>query len=103
MENSNPLASHLPAIARLCQRYGIARLELFGSAASGMFEAGRSDFDFLYELDLNVAGSPLQRFVEFSNALANELGAPIDLINPRYIRNKYFAAEVEQSRMPIYG
>jgi hypothetical protein len=26
----------------------------------------------------------------------------VDLVNPRYIRNPYFAAEVARTRVPIY-
>ncbi len=34
----------LPA---LCRRFGVRRLDLFGSAASGRFDPGRSDLDFV--------------------------------------------------------
>ena len=90
-------------IGALCRRFGIARLELFGSAATGQFRSGHSDYDFLVELDAQAEGSPARRIVEFAEALENLLGAPVDLINPRYIRNRYFAAEVERTRTPVYG
>jgi len=39
------------AIAALCNRYGVARLEVFGSAARGAgFDANRSDADLLGDL-----------------------------------------------------
>jgi predicted nucleotidyltransferase len=41
------LASQLPSIAKLCERYGVAQLELFGSAAGPDFKSEGSDFDFL--------------------------------------------------------
>ena len=97
------LAAHQEAISLLCQRYGIARLALFGSAATDQFKPGKSDYDFLVELDLAAGGSRAQRIVEFAESLEALLGAPVDLVNPRYIRNRYFAAEVERTRMPIYG
>jgi hypothetical protein len=43
------LASQLPAITALCERYGVAHLELFGSATSTEFNPETSDFDFLVE------------------------------------------------------
>ena len=98
-----PLAAHRAAIARLCQRFGVARLALFGSAASGNFEPGRSDYDFLVELDPQATGSRAQRLIAFADAMEALLGAQIDLVNPRYIRNPYFAAEVERTRVPVYG
>jgi predicted nucleotidyltransferase len=42
------IETHRTQIAELCRRYGVKRLELFGSAARGEdFEPGRSDIDFL--------------------------------------------------------
>jgi predicted nucleotidyltransferase len=41
------LVQHLPSIAALCQRYGVAHLELFGSGTSAEFNVESSDFDFL--------------------------------------------------------
>jgi len=37
----------LEGIRALARAYGVARLELFGSAATDDFDAGRSDVDFL--------------------------------------------------------
>jgi len=35
------------ALAELCHRYGVERLYLFGSGATGRFDTHRSDLDFL--------------------------------------------------------
>ena len=97
------LAPHADAITALCQRLGVKRLELFGSAAAGAFEPGRSDYDFLIELDPLATGSRAQRIIDLAEALETVLGAPVDLVNPHYIRNPVFAAEVERTRTPVYG
>jgi uncharacterized protein len=97
------LAPHADAIRTLCQRLGVKRLELFGSAAAGTFTPGRSDYDFLVELDPSRPGSRAQRIIDLAEALEQILGAPIDLVNPNYIRNPFFAAEVERTRTPVYG
>ncbi len=96
------LAPHAEAIKSLCERLGVKRLELFGSAAAGQFIAGRSDYDFLVELDAS-GGSRAQRLIDLAEALEKLLGARIDLVNPNYIRNPFFAAEVERTRTPVYG
>ena len=90
-------------IAALCNRLGVARLQLFGSAATGEFESGRSDYDFLVELDASTVGSRAQRLIDLAENLESLLGARVDLVNPRYIRNPYFAAEVERTRRPVHG
>src|SRR5205809_1049838 len=37
------------AIAEICRHFGVGKLELFGSAATGAFDANRSDLDFIVE------------------------------------------------------
>ena len=37
----------LDELSALCRQHKVARLELFGSAASDAFEPGRSDLDLL--------------------------------------------------------
>ena len=96
------LAKQLPSSAALCQRYGVAHLELFGSATSAEFDPQSSDFDFLVELDKTSPGSPARRWIDLAEALEKLLGCHVDLVNPRYIRNPYFAEAVNASRTVIY-
>ncbi len=49
------IETHLPDIIRLCEEYGISRLELFGSAVTGEFSTETSDFDFLVEYPQDIA------------------------------------------------
>ena len=96
------LASQLPGITALCERYGVAHLELFGSATSTEFNPETSDFDFLVELDATSPGSRARRWTELADELEHLLGRPVDLVNPRYIRNPYFLRTVNESRTLIY-
>jgi len=36
----------MESIRELCRRYGVTRLEVFGSAANDTFDASRSNIDF---------------------------------------------------------
>ncbi len=47
---ARPLADHHDEIVALCRVYGVERLEVFGSAADGRFDPGRSDFDFIVRM-----------------------------------------------------
>lgn len=52
----NPLAllqAKSDEIAALCRRYGVLRLRVFGSAVRGGWDAAKSDFDFLVDLEPN--------------------------------------------------
>lgn len=91
-------------IAALCRRYGVAQLEVFGSAARGTdFDADRSDADFLVEFDRASGLSPLDRYFGFADALERLLGRPVDLLQPAAIENPYLRAAINRSREPIYG
>lgn len=61
-----------------------------------------SDFDFLVELDPRVEGSRARRWLGLADALEALLGRHVDLVNPRYIRNRYFLQAVNNSRTVIY-
>lgn len=45
------LTEHRDEVVALCRRFGVRRLDVFGSATSGEFDPGRSDIDFLVELE----------------------------------------------------
>ncbi|OMG25969.1 nucleotidyltransferase [Actinomyces naeslundii] len=64
----------------LCRRFGVARLDVFGSVARG--EAGPgSDVDLLYEL---AQGRSLGWEIEdLSQDLAALFGRPVDLVSRR--------------------
>jgi predicted nucleotidyltransferase len=68
------------ALAAICRRYGVARLEVFGSAARGTgFDPKRSDADFLVTFEPGVRND-LATFTDLKDALESLLGRPVDLV-----------------------
>lgn len=95
---------HRAEITALCRRFGVRRLDLFGSASRGTdFDPARSDADFLVEFDREGALAPLERYFGLAEALAAALGRPVDLVEPAAIRNPYLRAVIDRSRELIYG
>src|SRR5438876_4416053 len=87
------------ALAAICRRYGVVRLEVFGSAARGLdFDPKRSDFDFLVEFEQRSDLQPLEQFFGFAEALEQLLGRPVDLVEPSAVRNPYLRADINRSR-----
>jgi uncharacterized protein len=101
------IAGKRDAIAALCRRYGVARLEVFGSAARGRdFDPDRSDFDFLVEFDERGDLPALEQFFGFAEALEDLLGRPVDLVerpaleaSRNFIRRRAILRDVQK----IYG
>ena len=91
-------------LAQLCRRYGVVRLEVFGSAARETdFDPDSSDADFLVEFDLRSAPATLDRYFDFRDALRAALGRPVDLVEAEAVRNPYLRAAIDRSRELIYA
>ena len=88
----------------MCEQYAVARLEVFGSAAAGGFDAGRSDVDLLVEFRPGVDLGPwLTRYFALRDAIERLLGRPVDLVLLSALRNKYFIDEVNRTRELLYA
>jgi uncharacterized protein len=89
-------------LADLCRQFKVERLELFGSAATGSFQSASSDLDFIVRFSAPSAGSYLDRYLDFAEALEHLFQRPVDLLTERAIRNPYFRRSVEATRQPVY-
>lgn len=78
------------AIVDLCRKYGVVKLELFGSANTPEFDPDRSDFDFILELE---SGDDIfVRYMRFTEALESLLGRKTDFVSesklhPRFLES----------------
>jgi predicted nucleotidyltransferase len=98
------IAERREAIAELCRRHGVRRLEVFGSGArADDFDPDRSDVDFLVEFESSAAQRTLTQFFSLRDGLAAILGRPVDLVAAGCIVNPYVRAEVERTREPVYA
>lgn len=89
-------------LSALCRRYGVRRLDLFGSAATGAFDPDRSDVDFLVEFDDDPARL-FDRYFGLKESLEALFGRPVDLVSESALENPYFRARVEAERRPVYA
>ena len=96
------IADKRDALIALCQRYDVARLEVFGSALRAAdFDPARSDVDLL------VTFAPHSRdnfaaFLDLKEALETLLGRPVDLVERKaveasrnFIRRRRILEEAE--------
>ena len=91
-------------LTRLCPQFGVRRLEVFGSAASGAFRSGESDLDFLVEFDAAATGTGYaDRFFGLLESLEQLFGRRVDLVVGSAIRNPYFRESVDRTRALVYA
>ena len=98
------IQERMEEIHALCQEYGVARLEVFGSATGDAFDSERSDVDFLIEYQPETELGPwMGRYFELRERLEALLGRPVDLVMTGALRNRYFIQTVNQSRRLLYA
>jgi predicted nucleotidyltransferase len=96
------VSSKRDAVAELCRRFHVRRLEVFGSAARGTdFDTQRSDADRLIEFepgcDPGGAG-----FMDLKQSLEQAIGRSVDLVDRpaveqcrNYLRRRQILGEAE--------
>ncbi len=97
------IEQYRPQLNELCRHYRVRRLDLFGSAAKGTFDASRSDLDFLVEFDNLSRGNAADRFLGLLGDLEDLFGRRIDLVSDSAIRNPYFRQVIDQTRVALYA
>jgi predicted nucleotidyltransferase len=99
------IQQHQAAIAELCRRYHVRRLDVFGSAARGDdFDSACSDADFLVEFAAAPEPPPsLQTFFDLRQELAQLIGRDVDLAETAVLRNPYLRASIDSSRELVYA
>ena len=85
---SVPIDEKLEEIAAACQRYGIERLFVFGSALRNDFKPGESDIDLLVEFGPVEITKRFHVFLDAREAFRNIFQADVDLVMQGVVKNK---------------
>jgi predicted nucleotidyltransferase len=94
----------ISALRELCTRYGVRRLELFGSAATGGFDSSRrSDLDFLVEFLPLEPGQYANAYFGLKEELEALFARDVDLVMDSAIVNPYFREELDRTRTALYA
>jgi uncharacterized protein len=90
-------------LEQLCRRYGVRRLELFGSAVSGRYRPGKSDLDFLVEFEPLPRGTYADAYFDLLEALQDLFGRPVDLVVASAVKNPYLRQSIESNKALLYA
>jgi uncharacterized protein len=98
------VAKHTNEIIALCKKYGVLRLEVFGSAARGVdFDEERSDVDLIAKFDKEHVKFTLSDFFDFAEELEKIIDRKVDLSEDVPIKNQYLRQAINSSRELVYA
>jgi uncharacterized protein len=95
----------LEAIARVCEKYGVSELAVFGSALRDDFDPTRSDVDLLVRFVNDDAGDWAHKYTDMQDALEKLLGRKVDLVSWNAIersRNPYRRKHILKHARRLY-
>ena len=80
------ITQHSDDIAEICRRHHVKRLEVFGSAASGKFNSGSSDLDFLVDFGDAPPKSWYGNHIDLKEDLETLFNRKVDLVDDTAIK-----------------
>jgi hypothetical protein len=89
-------------IARLCERYGVRELALFGSILRSDFDPTSSDVDAAVKFGPPAEDSLARQYFDFKAALEHLLLRPVDLVELEAMPDTRLKRIIERTKMPIY-
>jgi predicted nucleotidyltransferase len=97
------LEDNREAIAALCAKHGVSRLDVFGSALGEEFRAGESDLDLLVEFGAMDGYVKAVACFDLLDELEELLGVEVDLVMTGAVKNRYIARDIERTRRLLYA
>lgn len=98
------IAEKVEEVRRLCERYGVKRLTLFGSAVKGTFDPATSDVDFVVEFEWHP--DPLvrgRRWLDLWDELKTLFGRNVDLLVDSTVDNPYLRTAIDRDHVDLYA
>ncbi len=97
------LQSNRHALEAVCSRFGVARLEAFGSALREDFKNGLSDLDLLVDFKPMEPYARVDAYFGLLNELRAMFQQEIDLVMVDAVRNPYISREIERTKQLLYA
>lgn len=91
------------AIAEICARFGVLRLDVFGSALRDDFRPGESDLDLLVEFAPMDPYDRAEAYFNMLDELRALLGVEVDLVMAGAVKNRYIARDIERTKQTLYA
>jgi uncharacterized protein len=92
----------LTALDILCRRFGVRRLDLFGSVADDRFDPARSDIDLLVEFDSSLPGGYAAAYFGLREALEALFGRTVDLVTEPALKNPHLRRRIASEKRLLF-
>ncbi len=92
----------LSALDALCRRFGVHRLDVFGSAVDDRFDPARSDIDLLVEFEPMPPGGYAAAFFGLRDALEALFGRNVDLVTEPALKNPHLRRRIESQKRALF-
>jgi len=93
---------HIERIKTLCDSYDVRALFAFGSVLTDKFRP-ESDVDLVIDIADKDPFSYSEKYFNIKSELEQMFKRDIDLLEQKEIRNPYLKAEIDKTKVLIYG
>ncbi|MEO8760994.1 MAG: nucleotidyltransferase domain-containing protein [Bacteroidia bacterium] len=98
---SSIISNNINQITALCKQHHVKELYVFGSAARNEMN-DESDVDFLYTMQEIPLEEYADNSFEMEESLEKLLDRKVDLVAEKYLRNRFFIKELNETKQLIY-
>jgi len=98
----NIIELNIDRLKRLCKKYKVAKLYVFGSALDSRFTS-ESDIDFLVSFDKVELEQYADNYFDLKFSLEDLFKRNIDLLEEKAIKNPFFKNSIDNSKQLVYG
>lgn len=96
------LDSYIKDIKKLCKKYKVKHLYVFGSVLNNNFSED-SDIDLLVEIDSTDPINYAENYFNLKFGLEALLKRRVDLLEDRALKNPYLKSNIDNSKTLIYA
>ncbi len=96
------ITNNINEIKALCLAHKVKELYVFGSAISEKFN-DESDVDLLVEFGDIMIEEYAVNYFDFIEKMETLLGREIDLVTAKYLRNRFFIQELEETKQILFA
>lgn len=97
------IEDHRGSIEGLCRRFGVVRMDLFGSVLREDFRPGESDVDLLVEFSDRDPYELAKAYFDLLDELRSLLGGRVDLVMAGAVTNPYIESDIEATKQALYA